>query len=155
VGSSPLRTWRSRATASTGLAGACGSTVRPAPQPGTPVFGPVKEKKSRPRTIPISDEVMAALVEHVRTFGLGLEGPVFSNDDEPIRGTTFGDIWARAARPLGIPVKQGFHQLRPYDAAVLILGGADIVLVQWMSGHASLATTQIYRHLFPESDDMV
>ncbi len=122
----------------------------------TPVFGPVKDKKNRPRTIPLSDEVMAALVEHGRTFGFGPDGLVCTNDsNEPIRRTTFSDIWGRAARPLGIPLGDGFHLLRHYYASVLIHGGADIVLVQRMLGHASLETTQIYSHLFPKSDDMV
>jgi integrase len=122
----------------------------------TPVFGPVKDKKNRPRTIPLSDEVMAALVEHVRIFGTGPEDLVFTGDDGgPVRRSTFSDVWGRAARPLGIPLGDGFHQLRHFYASVLIHGGADIVLVQKMLGHASLTTTQIYAHLFPNSDDMV
>jgi integrase len=121
-----------------------------------PVFGPVKDKKNRPRTIPLSDEVMAALVEHVRTFGLGPKDLIVTNDNsEPIRRSTFADIWARVARPLGMEVGEGFHQLRHFYASVLIHGGADIVLVQKMLGHASLETTQIYSHLFPNSADTV
>jgi site-specific recombinase XerD len=85
-------------------------------------------------------------------FGLGPEGLVFSNDsDEPIRRTTFSDIGGRAARPLGIPLGDGFHLLRHYFASVLIHGGAYIVLVQKMLGHASLETTQIYSHLSPRA----
>jgi site-specific recombinase XerD len=52
-------------------------------------------------------------------------------------------------------VGDGYHQLRHFYASVLIHGGADIVMVQKMLGHASLATTQIYSHLFPSSGDMV
>ncbi len=123
---------------------------------GTPVFGPVKDKKNRPRTIPLSDEVTAAMVEHVRTYGTGAGGLLFTNDSgEPIRRTTFSEMWARVARPLGIPVGDGYHQLRHFYASVLIRGGASITLVQEMLGHASLETTQIYAHLFPDSADMV
>jgi integrase len=43
----------------------------------TPVFGPVKDKKNRPRTIPLDDEVMAHLVEQVRSFRAGTRGPRF------------------------------------------------------------------------------
>jgi integrase len=54
---------------------------------------------------------------------------------------------------LGIPVGDGYHQLRHYYASMLIRGGAPITLVQEMPGHASLATTQIYAHLVSDADD--
>ncbi len=95
-----------------------------------PAFAPVKDKLNRPRTIPLTDAVMAALVRHVATFGLGPRGLIFTSEaNEPVRRSTFADIWAWAARPLGIPLGDGFHQLRHHYASVLIRGGADIVTV--------------------------
>jgi integrase len=103
----------------------------------------VKDKKNRPRTIPLSDEVMAALVGHVRIFGLGPEGLVFTNDNhEPVRRTT-SDIWGRAARPLGIPLGEGFLLLRHFYASTLLHDGVPITVVQKLLGHARLETTQI------------
>jgi integrase len=122
----------------------------------TPLFAPVKDKKNRPRTIPLTDEVMAVLVHHVRTYGLGPEELLFTNEsNEPIRHSTFGGIWARAARPLGIEKRDGFHQLRHHYASLLIQGGANRLEVQTMLGHASSETTEIYSHLFPDNTDRI
>jgi integrase len=83
-----------------------------------PVFGPVKDRKNRPRTIPLPDTVMAGLVEHVRVYGLRPAGLVFTNTKgQPIRRTTFSAMWQAAARPLGIPAGDGFHTLRHFYAS--------------------------------------
>lgn len=44
-----------------------------------PMFGPVKDRRNRGRTIPLPDVVLAALVDHVRMFGLGPQGLIFTN----------------------------------------------------------------------------
>lgn len=53
-----------------------------------PVFGPVKDRKNRPRTIPLPDAVLEALVEHCSTFdrhdGLLFVGP----NGGPVRPST-------------------------------------------------------------------
>jgi integrase len=41
---------------------------------GAPEFGPVNDKRNRPRTIPLPQVVIDALAVHVATFGLGPEG---------------------------------------------------------------------------------
>ncbi len=120
---------------------------------GEPVFGPVKDT-NRPRTIPLAEVVMVEVVEHVRRYGLGPAGVLFTTDEEcPLGRNDFGRVWRSAARPLGIPAGDGFHQRRHYFAPLLIGGGASITLVQDLLGHAGLSTTQIYAHLFPESAD--
>jgi integrase len=122
---------------------------------GAPVFGPVKDKKNRPRTIPLDDAVLKELVEHVRVYGTGPEGLLFTTDGGlPFRRCDFSDVWRPAARPLGIPPRDGFHQLRHYFASILIARGAPITLVQELLGHADLKTTQIYAHLFPDAADV-
>jgi integrase len=121
---------------------------------GEPRFGPVKDTKNRPRTIPLADVVLADLVEHVRRYGTGPEGVLFTTEDGcPLDRDDFGRVWRPAARRLDIPAGDGFHQLRHYFASLLIAGGASITLVQDLLGHASLSTTQIYAHLFPDSAD--
>ncbi len=112
-----------------------------------------KDKKNRPRTISLADVILAALVDHVRRYGSGPDGVLFTTSDgRPLDRYQAGRVWQAAARPLGIPKGEGFHQLRHYFASLLISGGAPITLVQELLGHASFATTQIYAHLFPESD---
>ncbi len=103
-----------------------------------PKFGALKDKKNRPRTIPLGDVVMAALVEHVRTFGLGPEELLFTNDsNEPIRRTTFADIWARAVEAAGHPGRGGVPSTSALTTpGLLIHEGCSIVGVQKMLGHA-------------------
>jgi hypothetical protein len=43
--------------------------VRVAPG-GIPIFGPVKDRQNRPRTIPLPQTVVDELAEHVARFGL-------------------------------------------------------------------------------------
>ena len=119
------------------------------------VFGPVKDRRNRGRTIPLPDVVLAALVEHVRVFGLGPEGLIFTNEkNEPVRQTTFSDVWRAAAGPLGIPTGSGFHLLRHFYASVLIQEGESVKVIQDRLGHTSAQMTlDIYGHLWPENDD--
>jgi len=59
---------------------------------GRPVFGPVKDRKNRPRTIPLPDVVLVALSEHLSRWPTAPEDLVFRNErDQPIRRTTFSD----------------------------------------------------------------
>jgi integrase len=120
-----------------------------------PVFGPVKDRKNRPRTIPLPDVVLNALVEHVRVYGTGPDALVFTNDrGQPIRRTTFSDTWRKAADPLGVPLGDGFHQLRHYYASLLIHHGESVKVVQDRLGHYSATMTlDIYGHLWPDSED--
>jgi integrase len=121
-----------------------------------PVFGPVKDRKNRPRTIPLPDTVLAGLVEHVRVYGLGPDGLLFTNTKGlPIRRTTFSEMWQAAARPLGcIPSGDGFHQLRHFYASLLIHHGESVKVVQDRLGHSSATMTlDTYGHLWPDGED--
>lgn len=56
-----------------------------------PVFGPVKDRRNRPRTIPLPGVVIDALAEHVKVFGLGPSGLLFTNTKgEPVRRSSDG-----------------------------------------------------------------
>jgi integrase len=122
---------------------------------GQPVFGPVKDKKNRPRTIPLPDVVLAELVEHVRVFGLGPEGLIFTTGvGTPLLRNRFGAIWQPAARSVGIRSGDGYHQLRHYYASLLIGAGESVKVVQDRLGHSSaMMTLDTYSHLWPDSED--
>ncbi len=120
-----------------------------------PVFAPVKDRKNRPRGIPLPQIVVEALVEHVRVFGTVPGGLLFSNEKGlPVRHTTFSDVWQRAAGPVGIPKSEGFHLLRHFYASVLIERGESVKVIQDRLGHTSAQMTlDIYGHMWPENDD--
>jgi integrase len=119
-----------------------------------PVFGPVKDKRNRARTVPVPGVVVEALSDHVVRFGLGPDGLLFTGPrGGPIRRTTFSDSWVRVAGPLGIPLGDGFHQLRHFYASALIRAGESVKVVQKRLGHTSAQMTlDVYGHLWPEDD---
>jgi integrase len=122
---------------------------------GAPNFGPVKDRKNRPRVIPLPDVVLSSLSEHLIHWPAGSDSLVFASDQNgPIRRTTFSDVWRRAVEPLGVPKGDGYHQLRHFYASLLIGHGESVKVVQERLGHASaVMTLDTYAHLWPESDD--
>jgi integrase len=91
----------------------------------------------------------------VASVGLGPEGLLFTGPrGGPLRRTTFSDTWIAAAGPLGIPLGDGFHQLRHFYASVLIRHAQSVKVVQERLGHTSAQMTlDIYSHLWPEDED--
>jgi integrase len=123
---------------------------------GVPIFGPVKDRKNRPRTIPLAQVVVDELAAHVASFGLGPEGVLFTTTSGGVlRQSVFSDfVWIPAARPLGIQEGDGYHQLRHFFASVLIKAGESVKVVQERLGHTSAQMTlDIYSHLWPEDED--
>ena len=122
---------------------------------GAPDFGPVKDKKNRPRTIPLPDVVVDALAVHCARWEPEPGGLVFTNSSGgPIARSTFSDVWRKVADPLGIPSGEGFHTLRHFYASLLIHHGESVKVVQERLGHSSAQMTlDTYSHLWPESDD--
>lgn len=121
----------------------------------SPTFGPVKDKRNRPRTIPLPKTVIDALAAHIKRFGLGPEELLFTGPrGGAVRRSTFSDAWRAAAGPLGVPVGNGYHQLRHFYASVLIKAGESVKTVQEHLGHTSAQMTlDVYAHLWPEDDD--
>lgn len=122
---------------------------------GAPNFGPVKDRKNRPRVIPLPDVVLSSLSEHLVQGPAQSDGLVFTSDQKgPIRRTTFSDVWRRTVEPLGVPKGDGDHQLRHFYGTLLIGHGESVKVVQERLGHASaLMTLDTYSHLWPDSDD--
>lgn len=123
-----------------------------------PMFGPVKDRNNRPRTIPLPNVVVDSLSAHPSKYGEGPDGLIFTGNARtssgPVRRTTFSDAWRAAAGPLGIPLGDGFHQLRHFFASLLIRHGESVKVVQARLGHRTAQTTlDIYGHLWPDSDD--
>jgi integrase len=120
-----------------------------------PVFGPVKDRHNRPRTVPVPSAVIDELSRHVATYGLGPDGLLFTGPyGGPLRRTTFSDAWRRAAAPLGIPTGDGFHELRHFYASVLIRAGESVKVIQERLGHTSAQMTlDVYGHLWPEDEE--
>jgi integrase len=120
-----------------------------------PVFGPVKDKRNRPRTIPLPTSVVEALSGHVAHYGLGADGLLFTGTrGGPVSKQMFSNAWIPVAGPLGISPGDGYHQLRHFYASVLIRAGESVKVVQKRLGHTSAQMTlDVYGHLWPEDED--
>lgn len=114
----------------------------------------MKDRKNRRRTIPLPDIVaeqsgrayppLARIRERDHLHG---------EEGGPIRRSTWSNVWPLAADPLGIPVGDGYHQLRHFYASTLIAQGASVKVVQARLGHTSAAMTlDVYSHLWPDDD---
>lgn len=122
---------------------------------GAPVFGPLKDRRNRPRLIPAPQIVIDELSAHVARFGLGEEGLIFTGTrGGPIRRTSFADTWRSVAGPLGVPPGDGYHQLRHFYASVLIRAGESVKVVQERLGHTlAEMTLGTNGHLWPGDDE--
>jgi integrase len=107
---------------------------------GAPSFGPPKTSASR-RVVPLPNVVADELARHIKQFGTGDDGLIFtSGAGEPLRRTRFGEVWRTAIEEAKAP-SVGFHQLRHFYASVLIGQGASVKVVQERLGHASAVET--------------
>lgn len=123
------------------------------PASGSPALVPPKTAAAR-RKVPLADEVLVALSEHVRKFPPG-DGLLFTNAaGRPLRRNTFSDGWRKTVERAGLPTGTRFHELRHYYASLLIGHGASVVAVQRALGHASpRETLETYAHWWPSDED--
>lgn len=113
------------------------------------VFG----KGGRERIVPIGGAALKAVERYLAQVRPALDrgrgdGVLFLNQ----RGTPLGrmTIWtivSRAGARAGIERRISPHTLRHSCATHMLEGGADLIAVQEMLGHADISTTQIYTHL--------
>jgi integrase len=119
-----------------------------------PTMGPPKTPASV-RSIPLPTVVVDALAAHLAKFPPGADGLIFTTEGgNPIRRTSFGDVWRNAVKAAKAAPGTGFHELRHYYASLLIRHGESVKVVQARLGHASASETlDTYSHLWPDSDD--
>ena len=115
------------------------------------VFG----KGGKERLVPVGKAALKAVERYLAAVRPALDrgggrgkGALFLNQ----RGTPLGrmSVWTivkRAAERAGIERRISPHTLRHSCATHMLEGGADLVAVQEMLGHADISTTQIYTHL--------
>jgi integrase/recombinase XerD len=113
------------------------------------VFG----KGSKERLVPLGAPARRALERYLREVRPGLErgkgeGRVFLNfRGTPISRAAIWDMVKKYAERAGIEGKVSPHTFRHSFATHLLEGGADLVAVQELLGHADISTTQIYTHV--------
>jgi integrase len=96
-----------------------------------------KTKSSRVRTVPISVELETYIREHWKRYG-AFTGAISS----------FRRALVRSG--IDLPKGQASHALRHSFASHFIHGGGNILTLQKILGHSSLAMTMRYAHLAPE-----
>jgi integrase/recombinase XerD len=108
-------------------------------------------KGHRERIIPIcSKEPLGALREYATTFAsqISSSGAFFVNrDSEPLSAQSIRFMLRKRTREARITIHITPHMLRHTVATQLVANGADIRQVQYLLGHGSILTTQIYTHV--------
>lgn len=110
-------------------------------------------KGGKSRTVAVPQRLLDDLAVHLAEFPS--EGPVFTTEvGDRLSYRLWKPIWNTAAEAAGFDGTT--HDLRHYCASALIAGGASVVQVQHVLGHASATITlRTYAHLFPGDDDRI
>lgn len=111
-------------------------------------------KGSKTRLVPMGAPARAALTEYLKACRPGLaqmDGRdkgrlLLSKNGRPLERVAVWQIVKRHASRAGLHDVHP-HTLRHSFATHLLIGGADLRVVQEMLGHADIATTQIYTHV--------
>lgn len=110
-------------------------------------------KGSKERIVPVGRRAVSALALYLREVRPRLErgkgqGRVFLNArGGPLTRMGVWKILRGHVEAAGIERKVSPHTLRHSFATHLLEGGADLVAVQEMLGHADISTTQVYTHV--------
>nr|QOL00371.1 putative prophage phiRv2 integrase [uncultured organism] len=109
-------------------------------------LGPPKTAASV-RTVPMPDNVSKALAAHMLRYGTGEDGLIFhSRGGKPVDAGLRANAWRRVA-----PAGTRWHDLRHFYASAQIAGGATVLEVQTLLGHATAQETlNTYSHLWPD-----
>lgn len=116
-------------------------------------FALVRGKGSKERLVPLGGRAISALTIYLRDVRPGLErgrseGKVFLNArGGPLSRMGVWKILRGHVEGAGIEKRVSPHTLRHSFATHLLEGGADLMAVQEMLGHADISTTQIYTHV--------
>jgi integrase/recombinase XerD len=113
------------------------------------VFG----KGGKERVVPVGRAAIEALREYLAGLRLRLVKPpdrgalFLSRTGRPLDRTAVWRLVVRHARRAGFQGKLSPHTLRHCFATHLLVGGADLRVVQALLGHADVTTTEIYTHV--------
>jgi integrase len=110
-------------------------------QIGSCVVQFAKTKSGRVRAVPISPALEGSLRQHHAAHGQGQR--IFGS-----AWSAFREAIERAA--IELPEGQMTHALRHTFASHFVMGGGNILVLQRILGHQSLAMTMRYAHLAPE-----
>jgi integrase/recombinase XerD len=115
----------------------------------------VTGKGSRQRLVPIGEPAVEAVEDyrrelhpHLMRFADGRDAGrlLLSNTGRPLERVAVWQIVRRCAQRAGLRDVHP-HMLRHSFATHLLVGGADLRVVQELLGHQDIATTQVYTHL--------
>jgi integrase/recombinase XerD len=101
-------------------------------------------KGEKERVVPIADVALKALEEYIEAVGIASSSVWLNYKGERLSRISAYKI---VKKYLGVSP----HVLRHSFASALIIGGADLRVVQELLGHSSLLTTQIYTHIQKEN----
>lgn len=112
-----------------------------------------KTDESR-RTIPVPDELLARVTEHVAEF-CPAGGLLFTLESGGnVSSAMWSQVWTAAVEKAKLAEGTRFHWLRHTYASFLIHGGCSPKEVQARMGHATIRETlDTYGHLWPSSED--
>lgn len=117
---------------------------------GLPIFGPPKSQAGE-RNVALGRVAREALEAHLAEYEPGVSGLVWTTRQHgPIGRKTAARIWHDATEGMGLPDRDGWHELRHHHASVLIAAGFSAKAVAERMGHAD--ASEVYRtyvHLFP------
>jgi integrase len=98
-------------------------------------------KSKRARAVPISKQLERDILAHAAKHG----------DGQRIFGPAYGALLEALDRAkLDLPKGQASHVLRHTFASHFMMGGGNIIALQRILGHESLAMTMRYAHLSPD-----
>ncbi len=112
----------------------------------------VTGKGNKQRLVPMGEPAKEAVGEYLRTCRPLLEKShlskgclLLSRTGRPLERVRVWQLVSHYAKRAGLTVYP--HMLRHSFATHLLMGGADLRVVQELLGHADIATTQIYTHV--------
>jgi len=107
-------------------------------------------KTKRNRVIPISDMLFKVLYERKERISTECE-LVFHRQGERLSKDYISKKFKKYVLQAKIDKRLHFHSLRHSFASLLVQQGVSIYAIQKFLGHSTIAVTQIYSHLQPES----
>lgn len=135
---------------------------------GIVVFAPLKNRKAR--DVPIADEVLPVLSEHVKAYPpLPVTLPWLVPSGKPMTRNLlftwpvgqaiirqrFNKQWVKARRAVGIPGERGngCHVLRHTAASTWLSAGVSLAKVAAYLGDTKETILSVYAHFLPSDDD--